>query len=235
MNNQSEDDKPAAYDTQGRPLYYRPTSAPVETQPQKVEPAPVETKTVSEEDAKRHADSKRKYPELNLSEGEYVINNVPRHPLGLLTIWAATAVVCFVILMVPLNFHEGIIGLSAKSTLFGSIIIISLLVFTVLIGAVATMVYQANKFFLTNESVIQFIQPTLLSKRIQTVNLGSVEDSSFRQVGILQSIFSYGTIRLSTTGDETTYTFTWAVDPKKQVDILNNTVEKFKSGQPEKS
>ena len=39
------------------------------------------------------------------------------------------------------------------------------------------------------------------------IDLKAVEDVSFHQKNIFQKMFHYGTLRLSTVGDETTYTF----------------------------
>lgn len=223
-----EEEKPAAYDTQGRPLYYRPETQQVHVVKDS-SPKPIE---LSEEVIQKTKLSRQKYPNLNLSDGEYVISAVKRHPLGLISIWATVVAASLVIMVVPMVFQEGLFGLNAQGVLFGSAILISLLVLVFLIGAVATMIYQANRFYLTNESVIQHIQTSLFSQNNQTVSLGNIEDASFRQVGILQTIFGYGSIRLSTQGDETTYRFSWVTNPRKQIDTLNNAVEAFKNGRP---
>ena len=99
-------------------------------------------------------------------------------------------------------------------------------------GAIALWVYVQNQFFMTNESVIQEIQESLVSRHEQTVSLGSIEDASFRKSGIMQTRFDYGPIRLSTEGEETTYIFHYVANPKKQVAILNNAIEAFKNGRP---
>ncbi|HEX6461891.1 MAG TPA: hypothetical protein VFZ58_01305 [Candidatus Saccharimonadales bacterium] len=39
------------------------------------------------EERHRHEHSQQMYPSLNLSEGEYIISAVRRHPIGLLSIW----------------------------------------------------------------------------------------------------------------------------------------------------
>jgi len=80
--------------------------------------------------------------------------------------------------------------------------------------------------------VIQYIQTSLFQKHEQTVSLGNIEDASFYQKGILQTLLNYGMIRLSTQGDETTYRFHYVSDPKRQIALLNNAVEAFKSGHP---
>ena len=80
--------------------------------------------------------------------------------------------------------------------------------------------------------MIQEIQHSLFVHREQTVSLGSIEDASFKQEGILQTLLNYGRIRLSTEGEETTYRFEYVSNPRKQVAILNNAVEAFKNGRP---
>jgi hypothetical protein len=80
--------------------------------------------------------------------------------------------------------------------------------------------------------VIQEIQVSLFSRHEQTVSLVNIEDASFRQQGIIQTMFNYGSIRLSTEGDETTYRFDYVADPKQQIATLNNAVEAFKNGRP---
>lgn len=87
-------------------------------------------------------------------------------------------------------------------------------------------------FYLTNESVIQEIQTSIFSHTEQTVSLMNIEDASYNQRGVLQAMFNYGSIRLSTEGDETTYRFSFVANPKQEIATLNNAVEDFKNGRP---
>ena len=103
---------------------------------------------------------------------------------------------------------------------------------SILGGSLALWVYLQNQFFLTNECVIQEIQEGPFSRHEQTVSLGSIEDASYRRSGILQTALDYGTIRLSTEGEETTYTFRYVSNPRRQIAILNNAIEDFKNGRP---
>ncbi len=109
---------------------------------------------------------------------------------------------------------------------------LSLIILIGIFGYISSWVYMRNTFYLTNESVIQEIQHGVFSKHEQTVSLGSIEDASYRQFGIWQSMFNYGTIRLSTEGEETTYKFQYVSNPKKQIAVLNNAIECFKNGRP---
>lgn len=191
-----------------------------------------EKRPVSDELNARHEESKQQYPFLNLSEGEVVIMNLRRHPIGLLLPLAAggivLAVLTAVLVLYPTDATEyGLPGFGLAALILG------LLMGLVGIGTyIAVWIYLQNQFFMTNESVIQEIQHSLFSRHEQTVSLGSIEDASFKKSGILQTILDYGTIRLSTEGEETTYRFQFVSNPRKQVAVLNNGIEAFKNGRP---
>ena len=246
--------RPVAYDAEGRPLYTASQqqeqatgaeSAVQQTNPVSVtdsgkqvvhvarstEPIPVH---ISEETRRKHKESCRLYPWLNLSEHEYVIQMIPRHSIG---IWGPTfAMILAIILVSVFMFCYPDIAkpIGLAQSMYPQVILICLMVI-ILFGIglyIAIWVYMQNRFFLTNESVIQEIQISLFSKREQTVSLMNIEDSSYSQKGILQTLFNYGSIRLSTEGDETTYRFHYVANPKHEIAILNNAVEAFKNGRP---
>ena len=191
--------------------------------------------TISDELKRKHEKSVQQYPNLNLSEGEYVILDIKRHPIGML-IPSIVSIFLVVIIMIFVLFYPSIARdsilpiMPSVTDIFGVAMLLIGLV--VLGGAVALWIYLQNQFFMTNESVIQEIQESLFSRREQTVSLGSIEDASFRQSGIIQTIFNYGTIRLSTEGEETTYRFHFVANPREQIAIINNAIEDFKNGRP---
>lgn len=229
--------QPVAYDAEGRPLYaHPPTQAPTPT-PSVVHVArPIEPEhpTVSPERQRLHERSRRLYPTLNLSAGEYVISAVRRHPIGLIIPLATGTLLIALALSILFNY-DLIIENMNTALLNPSLIIVPLWVFTAIVALgmfISFYVYTNNKFFLTNESVIQEIQISLFSRQEQTVSLGNIEDASYTQHGIMQQIFDYGNIRLSTEGDETTYRFSYVASPKNHIARLNNAVEAFKNGRP---
>lgn len=232
--------KPVAYDSEGRPLYAAP---PAPGQPQAVTPQvvhlsravePVKPEVTPEIKA-RHDESKAMYSNLNLSDSEFVISAVRRHPIGLLGPVVVTVLLVAITLSLTLNLPAIMesIGMTASADLaplyLGGLLLTALFL---LGGYIAIWVYINNRFFLTNESVIQEIQSSLFSHHEQTVSLSNIEDASYEQRGIIQTLFNYGSIRLSTEGDETTYRFSYVSRPKKQIAILNNAVEAFKNGRP---
>lgn len=231
-------DKPAAYDAQGNPLYAHPpkNEKPAPQVVHMSRPAEPVKPEISPETKKRHERSKRLYPTLNLSESEYVISAVRRHPIGLVIPLAIGTLMIAFATSILLNYdgfteYFNITGPAADI----ATVTLPIFLFDVLVALgmfIVYYVYVNNKFFLTNESVIQEIQHSLFSRLEQTVSLSNIEDASYTQTHILQTIFDYGSIRLSTEGDETTYRFTYVANPKAHIAQLNNAVEAFKNGRP---
>lgn len=191
---------------------------------------------LSPEIIRKHESSRRLYPMLNLSDGEYVIMSVRRHPIGLIVPQALGAVLIALTLVVMMGSSDIANNLLMYGSASGAGLIFtvaSLFLVAIVVGMIiSAYVYVSNKFFLTNESVIQEIQHSLFSKHEQTVSLANIEDASFTQKGVLQHMFNYGNVRLSTEGEETTYRFSYVANPKGHIDKLNNVVEAFKNGRP---
>lgn len=236
---------PVAYDANGQPLYAHPPASSGQTAQQTApQPAVVHVaravdpvrQPVSPEIKKLHDSSARIYPNLHLSEGEYVVRSVRRHPIGLIVPLSVGVLLIAAALTLLSGYEEFATSLSitgymadpanAVAPILSFVVVVALGMF------ISWYVYTRNRFFLTNESVIQEIQHTLFSRHEQTVSLGSIEDASFTQKGIFQNIFNYGDIRLSTEGDETTYHFTYVMNPRDHIARLNDAVESFKNGRP---
>jgi hypothetical protein len=230
-------DQPVAYDVQGKPLYAHPPahspSQPTNNSVHVSRPVDPGKTVVSDEMKARHDESVRLYPALNLSETEYVISAVRKHPIALLGPVALGVLLIGLAIASLFNYDILIrmFNLDPNSNA-GSVVLPVLILCGVIAGVVylAYFIYANNMFYLTNESVIQCIQLTVFARQEQTVSLGNVEDASFTQRGIFQYMFNYGSIRLSTQGDENTYRFSFVSNPKYEIATLNNAVESFKNG-----
>lgn len=189
-------------------------------------PAPTDA-----EAAAKHANSKAKYPEVTLSSQEYVIEFVRRHPIGLLSIWALVTLVSLLIIgLLPLYaanhaMLQRELGFSLPSAAAMALPLLLAVLFFLVGGYIATIVYLGNRFYLTNESVIQHVRTSLFNNKNQIINLVNVEDASFEKKGILQQLFNYGTLRLSTQGEETIYRFYYVTNPDRVVHAVNEAVE----------
>lgn len=247
--------KPVAYDVDGKPLYASPESADQAAKaretterataesggesrkPQIVymsrslDPDEVE---IPPEIKGKHDKSVERYPWLNISEHEYIVSAVQRHRIGLIVPAVFTAVSAAVIFTLMFNYPFVAEGLGLSVSYAGLVVLIGMLLTILLLiaGYAAIWVFMNNRFFLTNESVIQEIQQGLFNHREQTVSLMNIEDASYTQHGPIQTMLNYGTIRLSTEGEETTYEFDYVANPKDHIAILNNAIEAFKNGRP---
>jgi len=237
LHEQEPPQKPVAYDVDGKPLYAAPVAVDPQPRPQVVhmtrafEPVAVE---LSPEAREKHDQSTERYPGLNLSEHEYVISDVRRHPIGLGGPIIVTTLLVSIAFVFAMDYEYVAELMGASSQSYGGIVLIGILfaVLSIIGGYLAIWVYSNNRFYMTNESVIQVIQNSIFSKKEQVASLMNIEDASFSQRGPLQVLFDYGSIRLSTEGDESTYRYDYVQNPKRQIAILNNAVEAFKNGRP---
>jgi len=231
--------KPVAYDADGKPLYAHPPMPETTTDGEKIQnvnfvrPREPVTEEVSDAARLKHLQSQKIYPGLNLSEGEYVITSVARHPIGLVmpTILGMVLIIFALLLYARFDLIAKLIFPSQRlgsETILFPVIMFICMVF--LANYIIYSVYNKNKLFLTNESLIQHIQTTIFSKRERVISLMDIEDVSFTQKGIMQSILNYGSLRLSTEGEGTTYYFNYASNPKETVANLSNAIEAFKYG-----
>lgn len=182
----------------------------------------------------RHEESLRKFPDVTVDKDEYVLLSIGRHGIGLLGIVISCLLLFIVVVSVWILvcFMPNKLGLaqSAKNNL--SLIFGSLTLLNLVFGYIGYSTYKSNKFTVTNERAIQWIVSGLFHRKKQIINLESTEDISYIQTGIIQHIFDYGTIRLSTTGDESTYTFVLAKNPAKMVEIIGEIAECARENQP---
>jgi energy-coupling factor transporter transmembrane protein EcfT len=189
---------------------------------------------VTPEEQEMHKVSSAQYPELSLSPGEYVLSVVRRHPIGLIAIWSITGILVFVTLaLVPfyatsMGFISTVLAVpihNLPTPITMTVPALILTAFFLLGGFIATYVYQQNRFYITTESIVQFVQYSLFNSKQQVVNLINVEDVSADQTGIVQQVLNYGTLRLSTQGQETIYHFRFVAKPNDVVHHINDATE----------
>lgn len=183
----------------------------------------------------RHKDSRTKFPHLSLSAGEYVIEEVRRHPIGLLSIWVIVGFLILIALAVApfyganISFIAQIFMTTPEQLPSAALLSVPSLLLAALFGLgglVATIIYNGNKFYITNESIVQYIQTGLFTTKQQVVNLINVEDASSEKVNIIEHLLNYGTLRLSTQGEETIYHFRFVSDPQRVVHSINDASER---------
>ncbi len=181
----------------------------------------------------RHGRSRKDFPFLKLEDDEYVEFALSRSKISLLITLGAIAVGLAVALALFLFVLMGQPTLDDMGRNFLYIILSALIIAAILAALVALMIYRGNKLFITNRHVIQMVMSSPVATSTNIIDLSSIEDASFSQNGIMQKLFHYGTFRLATVGDETTYTFPYSDISQvelKEVSKLISEAKKKKKG-----
>ena len=241
-DSQTDYDKPVAYDAEGRPLYTHPVTAEQVVETSGLSPSvvhvarPLEPNSVeiSPDLKSKHDRSIQQYPQLDLSGHEYVILSVRRHPIGLVAPFAV-AIIMVCIVLTGLILLPDLFNIAKFPLANMGIVYLVGVVAIALLGAgmyVLYWVYVNNTFFLTNESIIEKTQISLFSNNVKSVGLEDVVDVSYRQAGVVEQLFNFGTVQVGTKDDETPYVFHMVSNPKSQAAVLKEAVECFKGGRP---
>lgn len=177
----------------------------------------------------RHERSVKDFPFLKLEDNEYVEYAFKRAKIWLHLILGGLGAGLIFILLAFLLVLMGQDTLDGVGISFLYIILGSLVAAVFIAGIFTMIVYNGNKLFITNKHVIQMIMVSPLSSSFNMIDLSSIEDTSFSQDGILQKMFGYGTFRLSTVGEETTYTFKKSDITTEEVKAISKLVTSAKS------
>lgn len=181
----------------------------------------------------KSAKSQKIYPGLKLEEGEWVELDIRRSKVGLILIWSAEVVGFIVLALLFFTLSSGaseyaFIGINPSTKVFIDLIIFIMYFFLIISGMVGTVVYNGNRIFITNKRVIQQSMISLFAKSTNIIDLVSIEDVSYSRKTIFEYLFRLGTIRMSTVGDETTYTFKFVDTPKDELDKITHLVHVVK-------
>lgn len=185
----------------------------------------------------RHARSKKDFPDISLEENEYVALKIRRSNIIPVLVWTGVilAAIFFIVLnVIVANSSNSFFMIDQASRGFFGIII-DIVFGVVLISALVSMhVYSNNKLFVTNKRIIQQSQASLFASSTNVIDLISIEDVSFKQSGILEHILKVGTLRMSTIGEETTYTFKYVDTPIDELETITHLVHVEKQEKDER-
>ena len=180
-----------------------------------------------------HARSRQDFPELKLEDDEFVELALRRTRIGIILIWSG-AVIGSLLLVLVLAIFGVSNTMSADTEQYLGFLLLALLGVMLVIALVATKVYNGNSIYITNRRVIQLEMTSLFAQSKNVIDLVSIEDVSFKQTGVMQYLFHYGTLRMATVGDETTYTFTYLDKPTDEMDVITHLLHVAKEKQNKK-
>ena len=180
----------------------------------------------------RHERSRKDFPFLKLEDGEYVEFAFMRAKICLFLMFGGLTVGFGLVLLAFLAILMGQPTLDEMGRNFLYIILAAIVAAVLITSFFIATIYRGNRLFITNMRVIQRTMISPVSTSMNIIDLASIEDVSFSQNSIMQKLFHYGTFRLSTVGDETTYTFPYSdISPSdlKEVSKLVSESKKKKT------
>ncbi len=184
----------------------------------------------------KHARSVKEFPEIDLKEGEYVVLHMKRATVGIVMIWAGVgALILALSIALIMLANNNALGstmfiVSSTSLHYLRLAILMAYVMIVFVGLVSHSIYNQNQMYITNFRAIQQRRISLFASSTNIIELDRIEDVSYRQNNLFDYIFKIGTLRMSTVGDETTYTFPWLTTPHDEVNIISRLVAENSQG-----
>ena len=183
----------------------------------------------------QHARSAKDFPEIDLEQDEYVVLHIKRSRAGVAFIWGIVAVMVVAMSLVLIFFSQN--GAGIENTVFQlndasmhylRLAILLLYALFFFGGFVAQSIYNANHIYVTNRRVIQKSRSSIFANSTNIIELRRIEDVSFHQNSLIDHLCRFGTLRMSTVGDETTYTLKYVDTPHDEVKTISHLVYECK-------
>jgi uncharacterized membrane protein YdbT with pleckstrin-like domain len=162
-----------------------------------------------------------------MSEGEVVLCNIKRHPIGLLGTYLVSGILLILLFTGIALLPSLAPDLSSSDKTYAFLAAITIATMIALFTWVVVIIYKGNRWIVTSDSITQIQQTGLFHKQTSQLSLENLEDVTFEQNSILQTLFGYGTLKVETAGERSKFQFPFCPNPKKcAVDIIE-AHEKF--------
>lgn len=171
--------------------------------------------------------SKNQLPGIAFEKGEHLVLVIKPTKLIPIGFWAGAFLASAFLIAASILINGGgnlFFNLDPTSRSFFMMIILIVLGTIWIATLVSTHVYSGNRLYVTNKRLIQNIVTSLFSSSTNVIDLVAVEDVSFKKSGIFEHLFSIGTLRMSTIGSETTYTFKNVDTPTDELETITHLV-----------
>ena len=171
--------------------------------------------------------TKNQLPGIAFEKNEHLVLVIKPTKLIPVGFWAG-AFLCSALLIAASIIVNGgnalIVNLDATSRSFFMLVILVVLGTIWIATLISTHVYSGNCLYVTNKRLIQNVVTSLFASSTNVIDLIAVEDVSFKQSGLFEHLFSSGTLRMSTIGSETTYTFKNVDTPTDELETITHLV-----------
>jgi hypothetical protein len=151
----------------------------------------------------------------------HVVTNVP---------WVAATVIAFFapVFLIPAFSFLGLLSSVSPSMQFVFTIFWYVGVFT--FSLISFINWYYNVYIVTNLRLIDVDFVNLTYKEISHAPLFKVQDINFKQIGVVPSIFNFGTVYVQTAGELPNFDFTDVPRPAEVVKIISDLVQEAEEG-----
>jgi len=148
-----------------------------------------------------------------MQPGEHVICELRRHPIGLVGIYLSAGLI-IVLALAGAGAAPYFLPDASQQVKLGAVLgAVVLAAMTLLYAYIVSIIYNGNRWIVTNDSITQIDQNGLLSKQTSQLSLANLEDVTVEQDGLLQSIFGFGSLRAETAGQRGKFMFPFCPNP----------------------
>lgn len=171
------------------------------------------------------------HSKLPIGLDEKIIGVYKHHFVAYLVplILAVITIVVLIVVALVLTTYQFTDGTTMIGTQYNSYIFMALLLFSVLVLAfsyIPMWMKTQEQLVLTNEVLLQVLQPSLFSDRVDQVSLQHVANISVRQ-DFFGNLFGYGTITIETPGEQNNFLFAYLPHPNAVANEIAEAHEAF--------
>ena len=172
-----------------------------------------------------------------LSEGETVVQDLKKHPIGVAISLIVGALLIVTILGITF-FIFSLMQSSGKtnSGAYGSLVVFAGVIIAIgiaVVTAVNVYLFRMDSLIVTTDKIAQIEYKTIFDRKVVQLSIERVQDVTVSQIGILPRIFKYGTITIDTAGENEDCIFSFAPNPYENsrmiMDIHEKAVAKSRS------
>lgn len=168
-----------------------------------------------------------------MQPGERVICEMTRHPIGLIGVYAITALVLAVLIAIAILTPYYATFLTTQQRL-GVVLSAGLaIIIALLFTYISVFIYKANRWVVTSDSVTEMSQTGLFNKETRQISLANLEDVTVDQDGVLQTLLNYGNLVVESAGEGGKFVFSFCPDPHEYAKKIIAAHEAYIATNPE--
>lgn len=162
-----------------------------------------------------------------MSPGEQIICNIKRHPIGLIGVYIMSGILLLLLFIGVGLLPHFVTDLTGTDKMYAFVAAIAVAALILVFAWVAIIVYNGNRWIVTSDSITQVQQTGLFQKQTSQLSLENLEDVTFEQSSLIQTLFGFGTLKVETAGEHSKFQFPFCPSPQKCAVEIIQAHEKY--------